>query len=241
MKAIILAAGKGSRLAPLTEHIPKPMIDIEGKPLLFYILKNLPDEIDEVIIITKHKGEVIKSYFGNRFEGKSVKYIDQTDKMSGTYAAVYSTKEYLQSGNVKDFEESFLVLGADDIFSKKELENVIKNNLVICYSISLLPEPDYLMLSIDENKFVRGMRRAVGDELLKPWPIATGVYVLDNSFWNLEPKSFGSDVKREYGIPQTLLPHLSKQNFQAVEIQDWMQVNNFEQLNKIKLKYKNML
>ena len=45
MKAVILAAGKGNRLLPLTEHTPKPLIEIAGTPIIDRIFQSLPDEI----------------------------------------------------------------------------------------------------------------------------------------------------------------------------------------------------
>jgi NDP-sugar pyrophosphorylase family protein len=63
MKAIILAAGRGTRLQPLTDSIPKPMIQICGKPILEYLVESLYLEVSEIILIVKYKEEIIKDYF----------------------------------------------------------------------------------------------------------------------------------------------------------------------------------
>ena len=70
MQAVILAAGKGTRMRPLTYDIPKPMLPIKGKPVLEYTLSFLPDDIDEVIIVVNYLGKHIKKYFGGRVERK---------------------------------------------------------------------------------------------------------------------------------------------------------------------------
>ena len=65
-KAVLLAAGRGQRLAPHTDHMPKPMLLLDGKPLLEYVLCNLRHiGISQVLIITGHLGEQISTYFGN--------------------------------------------------------------------------------------------------------------------------------------------------------------------------------
>ncbi len=53
MKAIIFAAGKGTRMRPLTDTQPKQMVHILGKPLLKHILESLPDEISELILVNR--------------------------------------------------------------------------------------------------------------------------------------------------------------------------------------------
>jgi NDP-sugar pyrophosphorylase family protein len=63
MKAIILAAGRGTRLQPLTNTIPKPMIQICGKPILEFLMESLYLEVSEIILVVKYKEEIIKEYF----------------------------------------------------------------------------------------------------------------------------------------------------------------------------------
>ena len=55
MKAVILAAGEGIRMRPLTLTKPKPMLEVLGKPLLQHILEALPDAINEIIIVIGYR------------------------------------------------------------------------------------------------------------------------------------------------------------------------------------------
>jgi len=66
-KAVILAAGKGTRMGELTANLPKPMVQVEGKPVLEHIVEGLRDEakIGEFFIITGWCGHVIRDYFGD--------------------------------------------------------------------------------------------------------------------------------------------------------------------------------
>ena len=74
IKAVILAGGLGTRLSEVTENIPKPMVPIGGKPILWHIMKGFAAYgITEFVIALGHKGEVIKDYFVNyRFRQSSM-------------------------------------------------------------------------------------------------------------------------------------------------------------------------
>ena len=66
MKAIILAGGLGSRLGSITESIPKPMIQIDNKPILYHIMTSFSKYgVNDFIIALGYKSEVIKNYFMN--------------------------------------------------------------------------------------------------------------------------------------------------------------------------------
>jgi dTDP-glucose pyrophosphorylase len=66
MKAVILAAGKGSRMKELTNELPKPMLTIQGKPILEHILLGLRTAgIRDIFIVTGHKADSIENYFGD--------------------------------------------------------------------------------------------------------------------------------------------------------------------------------
>src|SRR5437588_9242007 len=66
MKAIILAAGKGTRMKKLTNEVPKPMLKVQGRPILEHILKGIVAAgILEVFIVTGFRAEVIERHFGD--------------------------------------------------------------------------------------------------------------------------------------------------------------------------------
>jgi len=69
MQCVILVAGRGTRMGKLTDSCPKPMLPIKGKPKLVYTLENLPEEIDEVILVIGYLGEQIRNFFGDEYNG----------------------------------------------------------------------------------------------------------------------------------------------------------------------------
>jgi len=114
MKALVLAAGDGKRLRPLTLDRPKPMILLNGRPLLEYVLQELPDAITEIVIIIGYCGNTIREHFGNEWKGRSITYIEQTERL-GTAHAVHMARSLLSS-------EKFFLLNADDIGDKASFE-----------------------------------------------------------------------------------------------------------------------
>jgi glucose-1-phosphate cytidylyltransferase len=80
MNALILCGGKGERLRPLTNNIPKPMIQVNQKPILWYILKQLENIIlNKIYIGVGYKSEVIKNYFSNHTFNMNIELIDNGD------------------------------------------------------------------------------------------------------------------------------------------------------------------
>src|SRR6185369_4438478 len=66
MKAVILAAGKGTRMRELTNELPKPMLRVQGKPILEHIITGIiAAGVKEIFIVTGWKAEVIEGYFGD--------------------------------------------------------------------------------------------------------------------------------------------------------------------------------
>lgn len=115
MKAIILAAGVGRRMRPLTLKTPKPLIKVHGKAILDHIFDALPKEIDRVILVVGYLKEKIKKHVGNFYKGRPVDYVVQK-KLGGTANALILCEDFFKKG------ERFLVLYGDDIQFKKEIE-----------------------------------------------------------------------------------------------------------------------
>ena len=109
MKAVILAAGEGNRLRPVTSTCPKPMIPIAGKPLLEHTILALKSVgIEQLLLIVGYKEALIKNYFGNGQDKIDIKieYITQ-DEYLGTAHATNYAKEFINDG------EPFLMMYGD--------------------------------------------------------------------------------------------------------------------------------
>ena len=112
MRTVIMAGGKGTRVASIASDIPKPMIPICGKPILEHQIECLnKNGLSDIIIIVGHLGQSIKEYFGNgsRF-GCKISYYTETEPL-GTAGALYKIKELLENRS-----EDFILLNGDIIF-----------------------------------------------------------------------------------------------------------------------------
>ena len=108
MKAVIMAGGMGTRIASIRSDIPKPMIEICGKPILQYQIENLRDcGITSITLVIGHLGSVIKDFFGDGSQfGVQLSYFEE-DHPLGTGGALFK---------MKDLTEDFLLLCGDVIF-----------------------------------------------------------------------------------------------------------------------------
>ena len=80
LDAIILCGGKGERLRPITENIPKPMVEIKGKPILFYILTYLQSQgIQNIFAATGYKHEIVNDYIESLNIGMNIKTVFSGD------------------------------------------------------------------------------------------------------------------------------------------------------------------
>ena len=117
MKVVIMAGGKGTRISSVASDIPKPMIKIEGKPVLEHELECLRDQgFTDIIITVSHLGDVIIDYFG---DGSGISPI--TKRPFGVHIEYYFENEPLGNAGalfkIKDkLTSDFLLLNADAVF-----------------------------------------------------------------------------------------------------------------------------
>ncbi|MDO8619922.1 MAG: nucleotidyltransferase family protein [bacterium] len=117
MKAIILAAGEGKRMLPLTLKTPKPLLIVGGKTVLDHIFEAFPEEITEAIIVVKYLEGKIKDYCGDVFHGKKVQYAEGSEK--GNAFTFLSAKPFVQEN------ERVMVLYADEISSPANMKKCL--------------------------------------------------------------------------------------------------------------------
>ena len=143
MKAIILSSGKGTRMMPLTKNMPKPMLEVNGEPLIAHKIKLLEDaSINEIFINVAYKKDVITSYIKSL--NKNIHLIDEGDEPLGTAAGIRNIVSQLK-------DESFIVINSDvwtdyPLDQLKELD--LNDNLA---HIVLIETPDYLAGDFDIN------------------------------------------------------------------------------------------
>lgn len=221
MDAIILAGGRGSRLAPLTDTIPKPLLDVGGKPILAHTLDIMPKVISRVIIVTGHLNHLMDEYIEKvhkkyHFEMMTVKQ----GNIKGTYGALYSVKVHIKS-------EKFLVMGADDIFHKDDLEGIAKYQKPVVGSYVKKIPSRYRALDIANNRIL-GLRPQTVSELENGAKTLTGVYLLFSDFWDEIPVNYNAV---EYGLPDTIFCPKNSGKFREHEFRQWVPINSNAELD----------
>src|SRR3990167_6634769 len=115
MQAVILAAGRGTRMRELTESTPKALLEVAGRPLLEYAFDALPEAVDEVILVVEYLGGSIHDRFGPDYFGKRLLYVEM-EELHGTAAALWMAKDILSAGggSASGGQDRFLILPGDD-------------------------------------------------------------------------------------------------------------------------------
>jgi NDP-sugar pyrophosphorylase family protein len=177
MQTVILAAGLGKRLRPLTNNLPKPMVLLGGKPILEYTLSILPEEVDEVIIVVGYLSEKIKKYFGSSFGRLKIIYAEQPEP-KGTADGLLKAKPFLHGGY-------FLLIHADDLFHRDDLKKcVLSDEPAILVKEIAHPERFGVCL-VDKNNQLLDILEKVENP---PTNLANiGVYLLNQKIFNVPP------------------------------------------------------
>jgi len=141
MKALIIAAGRGSRLRPFTEDMPKGLIPLLGLCLLERIILSVKEVgIKDFVIVTGFKGEKIKDFLEKKVDALGVEYVDNPAWHRGNGVSVLSAEKKLKN------EKKFLLLMSDHVFDTKII------SIIISQSKILNPKSNWAcLLGVDKN------------------------------------------------------------------------------------------
>lgn len=176
MKAVILAAGKGERMLPLTYHIPKPLLKIHNRPILDYIFEALPQEITEVIVVVKYLQEEVRKYLGSEFRGRKVYYREGSDR--GTAFSFLAVRDLIEK------DERFLFIYGDEFPDAGDIRKCLSHPLSIVVFQSTTPEMGGVV-SLDHNNRIREIIEK--PENPQSNIVADGVMVLNANIFNYNP------------------------------------------------------
>jgi len=194
MKALFLAGGMGTRLKPLTDSIPKPMIPIMTKPILEQnILKLKTCGVDEIILSTCYKSENIEEYFGdgNKWGVKITYVIEETPL--GTGGAIKNTEQY--------FNETFLVFNAD-IFCDIDINEMInfhkEKKAMVTIAVTEVGNPTaFGVIEYNENLYATSFTEKPELSKIKSNYINAGIYLFEPEALQLIPAANVVSVERE--------------------------------------------
>ena len=212
MKAIILAGGRGKRLRPITDYVPKPLIPIKNIPIIEWQIKYLKKYgVSEIIICSGYKSEMIENYLNNKKLGIKITYSVENRPL-GTGGAIKQA-----SKKIKD--NSFLVINGD-IITNIDLKKLLKKENSIA-AIQL--KTKFGILQTDGNKIIKFDEKK---EIKDTWMNA-GIYYLG--------KEILKDLPKIGDIEKSLFPDYAKKgklNTVKFTNSEWYSVDSFKDMEE---------
>lgn len=218
MQAIILAAGRGERLRPLTDKAPKPLLKVAGKPILEHNISQLPSKVNEVILVVNYLKEQIEDYFGKEFNGKKISYIEQKE-IKGTAHALWACKDYLK-------DEKFIAMNGDDFYCQEDMLKCLDYDF--CVLAKEIQNPKHCAaLEIDENNFLKNIIENCDNP--KSSLVNTGFCILDKRIFDYDMVHWSD---KEFGLPQTIVKMSKDYPVKVIKARCWFPIGYPEDLKK---------
>jgi len=199
MKAMILAAGVGSRLDPLTRQIPKPMVPVVNRPVMEHIVELLAKHgIKDVVVNVHYLADQIESYFGDGTDwGVKIRY-SREDRLWGDAGSVKLCEDF--------FDETFIVIGGDDI-ADIDLTRLVRlhkeKRALATIALSLVDDPsEYGIALLNERGRITKFLEKPRGEIIFSNTANTGIYVFEPEILEMIPKGV------PYGFGLNVLPDL---------------------------------
>jgi bifunctional UDP-N-acetylglucosamine pyrophosphorylase/glucosamine-1-phosphate N-acetyltransferase len=197
MKALILSAGYGTRLHPLTQHRPKAMLPILGKPMLNHVIDTVREiGLTEIVLVVGHQREQIENYFGDgKHMGVNISYALQAEP-KGEYDAVLAAEKQLAD------DDRFLMTDCDIITTTERFKETVQAAKTYDMALSLVEVPNpsqFGVVALEEKQITTIVEKpAPGTE---PSSLAVaGVYVFTQAIFDAIRKTKDLEV----GIQQLI-------------------------------------
>ena len=221
MKAIILAGGRGKRLRPITDYVPKPLVPIKNIPIIEWQLKYLKKfGIDEVIICTGYKQNMFENYLDSKKIGMKIRYSIEKSPL-GTGGAIKKASKMIK-------DKSFFVINGDTITNIN-----LKKLLKIENSIAAVElRTRFGILETKNNKITKFKEKK---EISDLW-MNVGIYYLQ--------KNIFKDLPIKGDIEKTLFPNYAKKGklhivkFKNVQ---WYSIDSFKDMEECSLKVEKII
>ena len=216
MKAIILAGGRGKRLRPITDYIPKPLVPLNNIPIIDWQIKYLKKfKVDEIIICTGYKTEMIQHFLSVKDNfGIKIRFSVEKNPL-GTGGAIKQAGKLIK-------DKSFLVINGDTI-TNIDLNKLLKKQNAIA-AIELRTK--FGIMDTKEDKVTRFREKK---EISDVWMNA-GIYHLQ--------KKILDDLPKKGDIEKTLFPNYAKKgllNTVKFKNSKWYSVDSFKDIEECSL------
>lgn len=226
LKAMVMAAGVGSRLDPLTKEVPKPIVPIANRPVMDILFERLLEiSVKDVIANTHYLSEKIVKHYENNDLGINFNYVHEKD-LSGTAGGVKKCQFFFDEG------EDFLVLSADGL-SNADLQAGIdahkKSGAIATIGIkkiALEEIPNFGVVVTDENGFISGFQEKPAIKDAKSDCINTGIYIFNYKIFDYIPENSFYDFAKNV-FPRLLADGIKINTFPVEEY--WSDIGTIDQ------------
>jgi len=213
MKAMILAAGKGTRVRPITYTIPKPMIPILQKPVMEFLLDLLKHHgFDQIMVNVSHLANEIEGYFrdGQRF-GVELAYsfegrIEDGKLVGDALGSAGGMKKIQEFSPF--FDDTFVVLCGDALIDLDLTEALRRHKekgaiaTIIMKSVPIKQVPSYGVVVTDESGRIKSFQEKPKVEEALSTDINTGIHIFEPEIFNYIPAGMEYDIGRR-PVPRT--------------------------------------
>jgi len=224
-RVVLMVGGLGTRLRPLTEHTPKPMLKVGNKPILETIILNFKKYgFTNIILSVSYKSEIIEEYFKNGREfGVNIEYIHENKRM-GTAGALSLIREKLN--------EPFFVMNGD-LLTNINFENMMEYHLSSSAIATMgVREYDfqvpYGVVNVDGENIL-----SIEEKPLYNFFVSGGVYVLDSKVLDFMPNN-------EFFDMPTLFETIIENKMKSVSFpirEYWLDIGRLEEFEKANNEY----
>jgi dTDP-glucose pyrophosphorylase len=217
---VIMAGGEGTRLRPITEHIPKPLVEVGGKPILATILEQLKHHgFHNIYLCVNYKSQLIKDYFGNgKILGIDIHYIQEKKKL-GTAGALSLLPHNISS--------PFIVMNGD-ILTNINFENLYSFHLQNQCDLTIATREHTTKIPFGVIHSDKNNISHIEEKPTLTHSISAGVYVIESSLICHIPKDEFFDMPSLINI---CLEH--QHHVKSFSIQDyWIDIGRTEELQR---------
>jgi mannose-1-phosphate guanylyltransferase len=200
MRAVALIGGKGTRLRPITQTVPKSMVPLRNKPYVQYMVDTMKAaDLDGAVFSMGYLPEAIQSYFANRnLNGFSLDYVLEEQPL-GTAGGIKNAEEYLDGGP--------FVATNGDVLTGIDLIEVIEAHMesgaLATITLTSVDDPTaYGLVEVDHRLRVKKFVEKPGSDEVRTSLINAGIYILERQVLNMIPKG------REVSIEREIFPQL---------------------------------
>jgi UDP-N-acetylglucosamine diphosphorylase / glucose-1-phosphate thymidylyltransferase / UDP-N-acetylgalactosamine diphosphorylase / glucosamine-1-phosphate N-acetyltransferase / galactosamine-1-phosphate N-acetyltransferase len=216
MDGIIMAGGMGKRMRPLTLDTPKPLLHVQGRPILEWSLMSLHGIVDHVLVVVNYLKEQIADYMAQQSLFRSYTLIEQLPTPLGTGHAVQCCQADLKS-------DDFIVVNGDDLYSKTALRKLSQQSFGVLTMLKDDPSLFGAIVQNDDGHFQRIHEKPPKDLYPPPVPINIGSYKFTTEVFDYKLKK---SARGEYEITDYVSLSAEDHTIAVVESPFWLPIGS---------------